>query len=85
MILQMLLIFLIITSIFLFLHKNKSLEINKNMLFVSTVYSAVTALAAGNFVWMSGMGETEIFTDFTGGFLAMAAMQKSYEYYARRQ
>jgi len=82
MILQMLLIFLIITSIFLFLHKHKSLEINKNMLFVSTVYAAVTALAAGNFVWMSGMTETEIFTDFTGGFLAMAAMQKSYEYYA---
>jgi len=82
MILQIMLIFLIITAIFLFFHKHKSFEINKNMLFVSTVYAAITALASGNFVWMSGMIKTETFTDFTGGFLAMAAMQKSCEYYA---
>ena len=44
--------------------------------------AAFPAAAVGSFIWMTGAPFPETYTDFAGGFLAMASMGKSYEYNA---
>ncbi len=75
-------LFLLVALLFYCSCRKKLFSLDKRMWFPAVADSLILSLSAGNIVWNVWDEKPEKFTDFIGGFLAMSAMGKSFEYYA---
>ena len=82
MFLQILLLWLFLGIIFWFSQRKALPVVDRRLQFPLVINSFLLALGAGNLMWLSGSGKDEVFSDFIGGFLAMAAMPKTFEYHS---
>ena len=82
MLIQIPLLFAAVFLIWYMNNKKEQPQLSPLSLLCIVLQAAIPAAAAGSFVWMLGAPFPETYTDFAGGFLAMASMGKSYEYNA---
>ena len=79
---QIIFLFALLLLIFLWSLKHQFRMPDNGLILPLIANSTILALASGSFLWQLECNNPEVFTDFIGGFLAMASMGKTFEYHA---